>query len=491
MVQSNCLSLETVETQFGPKTVIDQASCNIDESCVRGDCPSFMEVIPGVAKKAEKMPAPTALPAPIVIVNSDHCSLRIVGVGGTGVVTLNQIIGTAAMLDGRHVSGLDQTGLAQKGGPVISDLIVSTSEFPKGTRMGSGSADVLLVCDPMAGASARTLDVTQSGHTIACMTTAASPAGRMLIDRSITMPTIAEMRFSIGEATARDSLIDLDAEAVAVAHGLTAAVANVVLLGFAFQSGLIPLSASSIEQAIAVNGAAVPANLAAFAWGRAMAHDPSLRPMPATSAMPADLGQELADYQSARYAEKWRIVAEAATDVDPEFGDAVAKNLFKLMAYKDEYEVARLALHPTSKQRIVNEFGEGAKVAYRLHPPALRALGMSSKLRLRHSAPVAFGVLRAARRLRGTPFDAFGYAKVRRVERNLVEEYSTLVVQLGRQFESFDERQRDIAVRIASLPEMIRGYEHVKLKNVERYRAELAARKAELAESGARRPELV
>ncbi len=482
MTQSNCLSLESIDTPFGPKTTIDQASCNIDESCVRGDCPSFMEVTPGDHQRVKGAKAPTDLPEPVLQVDAQHCAIRIVGVGGTGIVTLSQLLGTATMLHGAHASGVDQTGLAQKGGPVISDVIITSGHDAPGSRVATASCDVLLVCDPIAGASARSLEVADPACTIACVSRFASPAGRMLIDRNLVLPRTQDIVSSIGAATHASAMVMIDAEAEALAKVGSAATANVLLLGFAYQHGLIPVSAAAIEQSIAVNGAAVAANLSAFAWGRALAHDPSLAEPGADDTTPSsvDFHAEMSAYQSAKYAQRFDDVVATARRVDAQFGERVSASLFKLMAYKDEYEVARLALLPETRAAIERDFGVDAKVAYRLHPPALRYFGMRSKLRLRRSAPVMFGILRAGKRLRGTPFDVFGYASVRRTERSLIVEYINDVHDIVARFDEFSDEQRDLARQWASLPSMIRGYEHIKMANVEAYRHERQRMLAEL-----------
>jgi indolepyruvate ferredoxin oxidoreductase len=458
--KSTCLSVQPVETEFGRKTRIHQPSCNSDLTCLKGDCPSFVLVEPG-PRAARPLPAPPAdLPEPVRKVGP-AVTVRMPGIGGTGVVTVSQILQMAAHLDGLHAAGLEQTGLAQKGGPVISDVRISPEPITgavKATR-----ADVLIAFDVLGAAADGVLGTCAPGHTVAVVNTAVVPTAAMVTGRDgLTGASPALDR--IGAAT-RD-LVQIDALGLAEQLFADHMPANMLLLGAAYQHGCLPVGADAVERAIRLNGAAVEKNLAAFAHGRAAVLRTLEPAKPAT--FEETLALRVADltaYQNADYARTYAedVRRVAALTEDEGVALAYAKGLHKLMAYKDEYEVARLHLD--------HDFAPGDKVSVLLHPPVLRALGMRRKIRLRRTAGPVFRALRSARVLRGTVLDPFGYAHVRRVERELVHEYRALVrdaIAAGSPLAAVAE--------IAALPEMIRGYEDIKLARVAEFRE--AARKA-------------
>ncbi|MEV7097793.1 indolepyruvate ferredoxin oxidoreductase family protein [Amycolatopsis sp. NPDC051045] len=486
--KSNCLSVQPVATEFGRKTAIHQSSCNVDYSCLAGDCPSFVTVVPTGRKQRRKAAelAADAVPAPET--PAKDFTVRITGIGGTGVVTVTQILATAAVLDGRHVRTLDQTGLAQKGGAVVSDLKVTAEPVEQAPKLAAGECDLYLACDALVGADAANLGVADPARTTAVVSTTEVPTGRMVVDTTVSFPDPGSVLAPIDTAASRT--VSLDARGLAEEFFDDDQFANVLQLGAAFQTGAIPLPASVIERAIELNGTQVAANLQAFRRGRLLVADPpatapspkpeTAKPTAARALVHAEPGSELARlldiripdlvaYQDQAYArayaefvEQVRVLEDGPTEIT----EAVAKHLYKLMAYKDEYEVARLSLDPAFTDGLEEQFGVGTRYAYRLHPPVLRALGMKRKISLGPWFRPAFRLLHALRRLRGTRWDPFGRAEVRRVERELIEDYRSVVLRALRAGDV--DRARVLA--LAELPDLVRGYEDVKLANVARYR---------------------
>ena len=515
--KSTCLSVLPVETDFGRKTRIHQPSCNSDFSCLKGDCPSFLTVTPSTRRRREVPPLPVALTEPGPRLDGDGAGgdttlIRMPGIGGTGVVTASAILQMAAHLDGLCAAGLEQVGLAQKGGPVVSDVRISKQPAAGILRASKGTADVLIGMDLVGTATDANLAVARPGHTVAVVNTSLMPTAAMVTGRVVLPGSTEDAVERIGGVT-RD-LLGVDAQTLAEALFDDHLPANMLLLGAAYQHGVLPLSADALEEAIRMNGAAVERTLTAFRWGRAAALDPVavrealVAPEPAAVEVDADSGTlarsvaagdadleqvlatriaDLTGYQDAgyarRYAEEVRRVAAIATvragdDAGARIGAAYARGLHALMAYKDEYEVARLHLDPVEVARRAAEYGPDARVSVMLHPPVLRAMGMQRKIALpgRVATP-AFRALRAARRLRGTPLDVFGHAGVRRVERELVSEYQALVRAA---LESLDAGTADDVVAVAETASLVRGYEDVKLASVERFRDEAAGRLAAL-----------
>ncbi|HEU0024934.1 MAG TPA: indolepyruvate ferredoxin oxidoreductase family protein [Thermoleophilaceae bacterium] len=500
--KSSCLSVVPVETEFGRKTQIHQASCNKDYSCLEGDCPSFLTVVPGKGARAKAPEAPAGLPEPQRIVSEAECGVRMMGVGGTGVVTVSQVLGMAALIDGLQVRGLDQTGLSQKGGPVVSDLRISREALASASKAPAGSVHVYLGFDLLGAASDSNLSTSHAARTVAVVSTSAVPTGRMVVDPEERFPELSGQLDRIDAVSRREHNLYLDAQLLSERLFGDHMMANTVLLGAAYQRGLLPVSGASLEQAIGLNGAAVEKNLAAFAWGRAVVARPDAveRATAEPAAERAELSQaeselvtlavdgdrgelrrlvetripELVAYQSAayarRYAEAVRQVQVAEQERVPghgELAEAVARNLFKLMAYKDEYEVARLHLDAVERAKLRRELGDDARIWFNLHPPLLRALGLKRKLKLGRWFVPAFRALRGMRRLRGTTLDPFGLAKVRRVERRLVAEYEEMI---GEALAQLTPESHATAVELCELPDVIRGYEEIKLRNVVLFR---------------------
>ncbi len=519
--KSNCLSVQPVDTEFGRKTVIDQSSCNKDYSCLKGDCPSFLTVISSPKPRAGRATAPALAsdaiadpPLRFDIAAAPHTT-RITGVGGTGVVTLSQILSAAGRIAGREVRSLDQTGLAQKGGAVISDLKISAQEIEQSNKAAAGECDLYLGCDLLVAADAKNLAVADPETTIAVVSTTKVPTGKMIVDKTVPFPEVDATADRIRSATRGSESVFVDARGLSLTLLGTDQFANMLLAGVAFQTGALPLPAWAIEQAIELNGVQVEPNVQAFRRGRQRVADPAAFAQAVAAArgvapvrlpteperrLIASVGAapgselhrivtaripDLIEYQNADYARQYadlvaRVREAEDRSVSPrsELSEAVAEFGYKLMAYKDEYEVARLLIDPQAEAAVRAEFGAGARVSYRLHPPLLRALGMKRKLKLGPWSRPAFRVLRAGKLVRGTRLDPFGYTQVRRVERELIDEYTATIDDLAGQL-STETYQR--AVEIARLPDLVRGYENIKLANVALYRARLQELQTERA----------
>jgi indolepyruvate ferredoxin oxidoreductase len=509
--KSSCLSVQPVETEFGRKTRIHQSSCNFDRTCIEGDCPAFVTVVP--EQREQRVPEPPSLPEPAGALPRS-AAVRMTGVGGTGIVTVSQVLGMAALIDGRHVSGLDQTGLSQKGGPVVSDLRIGAAPLEGGGRLGRGSCDLLLALDLLAATTNENLEACSPGRTLAVVSTSAVPTGRMVIDPSERFPALDGQLDRIERVTRAGQNVMLDAQALSERLFGDAMQANLIAVGAAWQRGALPLTRAAIEEAIRLNGAAVERNLAAFAWGRAVVANPdavaaATAPAHVPPAPLADWAQKLVEEAAGRaperaelrrllsvrvpelaaygnrklaagYADAVRGAREAEDERAPgETGlaEAVARGLFKVTAYKDEYEVARLHLDSAERLRLAAEHGERARIRFHLHPPLLRALGLKRKLALGAWFVPALRLLRAGRRLRGTPFDPFGAARVRRTERALVREYRELVDWATHRL---GPETHAAMCELCDLPDMVRGYEEIKLANVERYRSKVRELRAEI-----------
>ncbi len=448
-----------------------------------------MTIEPGrkVGGAAARRPAPASvdgLPVPTYL--RDDVTIRMPGIGGTGVVTVSQVLAAAAQIAGRTARTADQTGLSQKAGPVVSTVTIGDATV--------GRVDVLLAFDALASATAANLGGLDRDHSVAVVSTSVTPTGRMVGKLDSMTLELDPIRSELERRTVADRNLYVDAAGLTTALLGSAVTANVFVLGIAYQAGLIPLDAAAIEKAIELNGASVDANLASFRWGRHWTADPAsvaraageragydAEPMAVEGIDDPELRRavelragDLVGYQSRRYADRYVEVvrrahlAEAAAGGDGAFARTVAQQLHHLMAYKDEYEVARLLL--AGRQRLGAQFGADAKITWNLHPPMLRSMGVGHKLRFGRWSTPLMGALRAGRRLRGTPVDPFGLAKVRRTERALIGEYVSLVGQCAAMLATDPAR----AVRLVGLVDQVRGYETVKMGNVERYRDRLA-----------------
>ena len=528
---SNCLSVQPFDTPFGRKTTIDQDSCNVDLSCLEGDCPAFITITRpkrsrrrrSLASEATSLPVPPAsIPAPPKS-SRDEVKIHITGIGGTGVVTTGQLIGTAAMLDGSGAHGLDQIGLSQKAGPVVSDLRITQNGRSGSNRLGDRQADLLLAFDLLVAASPTGLGAADSSRTSVVGSLDLVPPGSKTAHPEIEMPTAAELLERVQAETRSDAQFWASASDLAQALVGDTVGANVFVVGMAVQSGLLPVSPEALETAIGLNGVAVELNTAAFRWGRwwvadqPMVEETAAR-LPATapddappSGLSADrsnqavLGQKLSDriaeladgdsvlasavemlaaeivrFQNralaARYlggVAEFAAVERRANPGSAALTAAVAAGLFKLMAYKDEYEVARLMLDPDGHAPAIAVAEPGDRLAWRLHPPTLRALGRKNKIALsvRRWRPLV-GLLAKGKRLRGTPFDPFGRAHVRRQERLLPDEYLAALRHAVEGATTPEDLHR--ATAIAETADLVRGYEEIKLANIEKFRSRLA-----------------
>ncbi|MFW0786802.1 indolepyruvate ferredoxin oxidoreductase family protein [Gordonia sp. CPCC 206044] len=511
--KSNCLSVHPVQTEFGRKTRIDQSSCNLDFSCLKGDCPSFVTITPGTRRahvRADDMDA-SSLPTPTVPGLRDTFSLRVTGIGGTGVVTVSQILATAAVLDGHAARTVDMTGLAQKGGAVVSDVKVSPTTIEQAAKVASDDCDLYLVCDPLVGTDPAYLKVAAPERTVAVVSTTQVPTGAMVIDTSVGFPADDQVHSAIDAKVAR--AVYLDPGALSTDLFGDEQYANMVMVGAAYQAGALAISAESIEHAVELNGVAVEANTQAFRRGRQTVADPeavtrtlaslhgdtTTKPAPGDRALTVvtDAGiadtvvgtvalryDELIAYADERYAREYLdlVLRVQNHGGDDALTDAVARNLYKLMAYKDEYEVARLTQDPGFAERIAEQFGDDAKVAVRLHPPTLRGMGMREKMSLGAWADRPLAALAGMKRLRGTRLDPFGRTEIRKTERALIVEYRSLVEAIlsGLASGRIGPEQLPAAIELADLPDMVRGYESIKMRNVARYRDEVARRRATL-----------
>ncbi len=492
---SNCLSVQPIDTPYGRKTAIHQTSCNFDFSCMKGDCPAFATVTvdpdaTDSVRAAPVAPSSADLPTPTPIVDEANFTVRLLGIGGTGVVTVSQIIGTAAMLDDRHVRGLDQTGLSQKAGPVSSDIRITTDAPARSNHANEAGIDCLLAFDLLAASSDSHREGARIGKTVVVGSVDVVPTGQMVSrPGAISLPEIDTLRRRLDDVSRPDVNRYLDASAITLGLFGKTTTANVLMMGVAVQLGALPVDPMMIEKAIELNGVAVDRNVAAFRFGRQWVIDPAGVEAVAGVSAPriethdqliARLTDDLVDYQDDAYARRFadRVCAVQATEqrVVPgstRFTEAVARHLHKLMAYKDEYEVARLALLDESQQRYQAVGGADTAVTYHLHPPALRSAGMQRKIEFKRTAAPSFKALRAMKRVRGTLADPFRWAEVRKVERAMIPEFEQAVDRLA---DRLTAGNLDEAVAIATLPDRVRGYEDIKLRRATAYRAELASR---------------
>ena len=501
---SNCLSVQPVETEFGRKTQIHQSSCNKDYTCLEGNCPAFMSVIPAEQTSAESKPSfrvNQAIAEPERRVNGT-ANILFMGIGGTGVVTSNQVLGTAAALDGFHVRSLDQTGLSQKGGPVVSNLKITAESIDIAPKIGAAAADAFLVFDVLTATAAKNMIRAHPQRSIAIVSTSKVPTGAMVRDTTVEYPEGDHLLELINRGTRAGDNVFFDAIGLAEALFDDHMMANMIVIGAAFQAGTLPMSANAIERAIELNGVKVEDNQHAFRAGRLAVADSAwlekleikragavevqAEPSPAARRLIYEVGAsgelkrlleirvpELIAYQNEAYAKRYvedvKRVIDAEQAVCPgvtDLSEAFARYLFKLMAYKDEYEVARLSLKREVQATLTEQFGERARLHYHLQPPFLKALGLKRKIKVGRWFELVYRGLHQMRFLRGTPFDLFGYDRVRRTERDLIAQYRRLVFGA---LDSLSAENYAQAVKLAELPDMIRGYDEVKLGNVERF----------------------
>jgi indolepyruvate ferredoxin oxidoreductase len=499
-VKSNCVSVQPLETEWGRKRTIDQSSCNKDYSCINGFCPSFVTVHGAKLKKGESIAHPEnwpALPDPKLPLTNHPYGIIVTGIGGTGIVTIGAIVGMAAHLEGKGAGVIDMAGLAQKGGAVYSHIrIANTPEEIHAIRVAAGGADLVLGGDSVVAGTKKVLGAIKSGHTRVVINTAEFLPGDFTRNADYSLPT-ERLKRAIGTAAGPGQSHFVDASRLATALLGNSIGSNMFMLGFAYQHGALPLTAEAIEKAIEMNGEAVAMNIAAFNYGRRAAVDPAavealVKPAPELVNDSLKLSQSFSEtvdrrvafltaYQSARYARRYRALVDKIKNAEAvkapgqcALTEAVARYLFKLMAYKDEYEVARLYTDTSFIERVKSSFdGDNLRFEFHMAPPLLarrdKSTGEAKKMSFGPWLLGAFRVLAKFKFLRGTPLDPFGYSADRRTERRLIAEYTA---QLDEFCNHLTPENYAAAVALAALPEKIRGYGHVKERHLTAVRAE-------------------
>jgi indolepyruvate ferredoxin oxidoreductase len=490
--KSNCLSVEPLETEYGRKRTINQSTCNKDYSCVKGFCPSFVTVEGGRLKKGKSGGVSTeesfSLQEPAIPSLEQPFGILVTGIGGTGVITIGQILGMAAHLEGKGVSVLDMSGLAQKYGAVMSHVkIAATPEQVNVARLGTGDARLVLGCDLVVSASGDALDKMNAQKTRALINGTTSPTAEFVKNPNWQLPG-SDLAHDIREACGAGNADFVPAAELATALMGDSIATNMFMLGYAWQKGWVPLGREAIERAIELNGVAVGFNQQSFVWGRRAATDlERVRRI----AIPAEVipieqhfsrnleelverrAQFLTGYQNEAYAAKYRKLVDRAMQDEKKIGssklaEAVARYYAKLLAYKDEYEVARLYTDGAFLKKIEGMFEGDYKVNFHLAPPLLAKpdpqTGEPRKMQFGPWMMGAFKVLARLKGLRGTAFDIFGRTEERRMERALIGEYEATVEAL---LQGLTRDNHALAVEIASLPESIRGYGHLKAKSAE------------------------
>ncbi len=492
--KSNCLSVEPVETEFGRKRRINQSSCNGDYSCLGGFCPSFVTVEGGRPRKVERLSIDTtggAVLPPPPPPRSERLRMVAAGIGGTGVVTIGAVLAMAAHLDGKAASVLDQTGLAQKGGQVFGFLhVAERDEDIAALRTTTGGADLVLACDQVVASSREVLGViSETGTRVIANANVAITADFTRNPSADLRADLLYRRLAQRAGTEAVALQPFSDYATTLFGDQIAA--NFIMVGYAVQHGLIPLSPESIERALKLNGTSVEMNVGAFRCGRLLAVDPSR--VEAAAGRVAERPETLDDlrarriefltaYQDAAYAESYAALvaeverAEGRLTKDRSLTVAAARSLFKLMAYKDEYEVARLYTDGTFERKLRDQFDGDVRLTFHLAPPAVAGRDpQTGHLRKRAFGPwmmTAFRLLARLRRLRGTAFDPFGRTAERRMERRLAAEFATILREIAA---GLTRDNLALAIRIAEMPMAVRGYGHIKDAAVAAYAAELGA----------------
>ncbi len=496
---SNCISVEPQETEFGRKRRINQSSCNTDLSCLKGFCPSFVTIEGGTLRKPAAKVGKVSfddLPLPVLkTLSGQPYNMLLAGIGGTGVITVSAILSMAAHLEGLAVQTLDQTGLAQKNGAVVSHLRVAKEAADlNSVRIGPGESDLVLGFDIVVSAGKNALSTFSEGRTQAVLDDHFAPTASFVQNTTLDFRQGATLK-ALRKAAGEDAVNLVAATKLGAALMGDAIAANMFLLGHAWQRGLVPISLDAIDKAIELNGTGVGMNRAAFGWGRRSVVEPE------TVLDAAGLGKAkeevtetldsiierradfLTGYQSAAYARRYRKLVEIARNAETAvggdaFATAVARNAFKLMAYKDEYEVARLHRDTSFRDRIAAQFEGDFTIRHHLAPPMLsrkldKRTGNPAKIAIGEKIMTpAFGVLEKLKFLRGTPFDPFGYTHERREERRLIRDYDALVRDLSA---SLSAENLESAVSLAGLPEEIKGFGPVKRAAIERYETTRAA----------------
>jgi indolepyruvate ferredoxin oxidoreductase len=503
--KSNCLSVEPLETEFGRKRAINQSTCNKDFSCLKGFCPSFVTVEGGRLKKGKSGVASAeesfSLQDPEIPSLQLPFGILVTGIGGTGVITIGQILGMAAHLERKGVSVLDMSGLAQKYGAVMSHVKIAASpQDVHVARLGTGDARLVIGCDLVVTATGDALDKMHAQNTRALVNATTTPTAAFVKNPDWQLPG-SNLQQDVLEACGGKSADFVPAAEIATALMGDSIATNMFMLGYAWQKGWVPLGRESIERAIELNGVAVAFNQQSFVWGRRAAVDlERVRRL----ALPAEVIpieqhfsrnlEELVErrvrfltgYQDAAYAERYRALVLKVRNIEQErnnstkLSEAVARYYAKLLAYKDEYEVARLYSDGAFRRKIDGMFEGDYKLVFHLAPPLLAKpdprSGEPGKMRFGGWVLNLFGILASLKGLRGTALDIFGRTEERRMERALIGEYEQTVATL---LAGLARDNHALAVEIASLPETVRGYGHIKARSVQAARArrdELLAR---------------
>jgi indolepyruvate ferredoxin oxidoreductase len=504
-VKSNCLSVEPLETEFGRKRVINQSSCNKDYSCVNGFCPSFVTVEGGRLKKGKSSAVEGEgfgqLPEPQAISLNTPYGILVTGIGGTGVITIGQIIAMAAHLEGKGVTVLDMSGLAQKYGAVMSHVqLAERPEEMHATRLDTGGANLVLGCDLVVSASTESIAKMAPARTRAVVNASVTPTADFVKNPNWQLPG-SDLQRDIVEACGAGNASFIQATELATGLLGDAIATNMFMLGYAYQKGWVPLAGATLERAIELNGVAVEFNRKAFVWGRRAAVDLERVKRIAMPAAVIPIDQHfsrdldelverrvkfLTDYQDAAYATRYRELVEKVRNREKDavnsskLTEAVARYYAKLLAYKDEYEVARLHANGDFRKKIEGMFEGDYRVVFHLAPPLLARKdplsGEPRKMRFGAWMMGVFKLLKALRRLRGTPLDIFGYSEERRTERALIGEYEQTVERL---LAGLTPQNHALAVQIAAIPDEIRGFGYIKTRNLapaRKKRDELLAR---------------
>ncbi|MCP5131728.1 MAG: indolepyruvate ferredoxin oxidoreductase family protein [Pseudomonadales bacterium] len=498
-LKSNCLSVLPKDTALGRKRQIDQSACNKDYSCAKGFCPSFVTVLGGSLKKStvkladvDSLFAP--LPEPVLPALDRPWNTVVTGVGGTGVLTVTALIAMAAHIEGKGCATMNQTGLAQKFGAVVSHVRVSANqEDIKAVRIPAGEADLLLGCDLVVTTTYESMGKVAQGRTHAVVNEAEVPTAAFVLDPDAKFPTVA-MKDKILAEVGEPGCDFLDSTRIATALLGDSIASNLFLLGFAWQRGLVPVSAAALEEAIEINGVAADFNRRAFLWGRRYAEQPEKvlqlldpaderRAPPSLSEVIADRQQRLTSYQNASYASSYLAQVERVRAADPRADEpdsitmAVARQLYRLMACKDEYEVARLYTDGEFLRKLNSQFEGDVELRFNMAPPLIAKrdphTGHLIKQEFGPWMMQVFGLLARLRFLRGTALDIFGYTLERRREQADLAEYRQLLDTL---LAGLDDSNYAVALELARLPAKLRGFGHVKDRN----RDMLAPRREEL-----------
>jgi indolepyruvate ferredoxin oxidoreductase len=499
-VKSNCVSVVPIETEFGRRRAIDQSSCNKDYSCLKGFCPSFVTIEGGSLRK--RKPAAGAdpadgLPEPATAAAERPYGILVTGVGGTGVVTVGAVLAMAAHLEGKGCTTMDMTGLAQKGGAVVSHVRIADDPATlHAVKIAAGGASLLLGCDIVVAASADALSKIDPERTRVVANTQQTVTGDFTRSPDMNFP-IDALEAALARTAGRDRCDFVAAGRIATSLLGDSIAANMFLAGYAAQQGLLPVSVAAIERAIELNGTQVAFNRGAFRWGRHMAHDPQTVEAAARAAAPelqpeklaetlddivAIRAAELTEYQNAAYAERYRalIARVAAAERAKAAGfnglaETVARNYFRLLAYKDEYEVARLFTDGRFADRIASQFEGDFKLNFHLAPPLVAnrdpATGHLVKRSFGPWMLPAFRILSRLKFLRGGALDIFGRSDERKMERGLITEYEAIIERL---LAALAPDNHALAIEIATLPVRMRGFGHVKAANVEETKARAA-----------------